>query len=148
MTADILLCEFYMFLKEQLFSQLCLLVENFHKNCLGSLHGQMPLGCPAIGHQILLLSIAFFPKRWQSSCSHIAKSIFSSPKWLHKILPAQKAFFVSAHELLFFLSCRHELEAWLNYATFFFFFNWWSVATGAKRKLNQTREKAAPQHDL
>lgn len=108
MTADIMLCEFYMFLKEQFFSQLCSLVENSHKNCLGSLHVQMPLGCPATGHQILLLSVAFFPKRGQSSCSHIAKkNIFSSRKWLHKILSAQKAFLVSAHELLFFLSCRH-----------------------------------------
>lgn len=74
------------------------------------------------------------------------KNIFSSQKWLHKILSAQKAFLVSAHELLFFLSCRRELGAWLNYATFFFFL--WSVAIGSKRKLNQTREKAAPQHDL
>lgn len=146
MTADIMLCEFYMFLKEQFFSQLCSLVENSHKNCLGSLHVQMPLGCPAAGHQILLLSIAFFPKRGQSSCSHIVKkNNLSSQKWLHKILSAQKAFLVSAHELLFFLSCRHELGAWLNYATFFFL---WSVAIGSKRKLNQTREKAAPQHDL
>lgn len=108
MTADIMLCEFYVFLKEQLFLQLCLLVENFHKNCLGSLHGQMPLRCTAMRHQILLLSIAFFSKRWQSSYSHIAKSIFSSLKWLHKVLPAQKAFFVSAHELLFF----SLLQAW------------------------------------
>lgn len=99
-----------------------------------------------MGCHILLLSIALlsFPKGDRDHILALQKRIFSSQKWLHKILPAQKAFLVSAHELSFFLSFRNELGAWLDCTTFIIFFFLWPVATWSKRKLNQTRENAAP----
>lgn len=106
---------------------------------------RLPLGMPCRGMPDTIAQRCFLSQKVTGIIYSHCRKEFLVVKWLPKILNAQKAFLVSAHGLSFFLSCRHELGAWLNCTTFIIFFFLRSIAIGSKRKLNQTREKAAPQ---